>query len=916
MLVGRERELGLLDDLLADARRGRSRVLALVGEPGVGKSALLDACADRASDMLLLRARGIQSEAHVPFAALLELTRPVLDTLQRIPPPQAAALEGALALRPPRAEDRFAIGAATLSLLAAAADNAPVLVLVDDMQWVDGSTADALLFACRRLVADPIAVVLSVRDGEPTVVDQSDIDTVVVSGLDRDAAGSLVAKHASIAVPDRLVERLHRQTGGNPLALLELSANIEQLLDEPIDVPMPVSHSLAAVYATAAGGLPARTRTALLIAAASETGDLSVLARANAALGVELADLAPAENCGLIRAGIDQVEFRHPLARSAVYGSAHPEDRRAAHRALADSLPDAEFDRRAWHLALAAIGPDDAACSALEQAGQRATERSAYDVASRAYERAAHLALDESRRADLLLAAANTAWLGGLARRAMTLINAADRSAASLQTAVALEHLRGEVVSRLGLVDEGRRVLLGGAELAFASDPDQAVAMFAEAANAAFYEADPTAMEHAATRAAEAVVRTSDPRSAFFTTIVQGMALVFSGASRGDEGAQLLRTAIDEAERVVETTDDPRFVTWAAMGPLWLREAGVGRALVDRAIAVARQRTAVGVMPYLLTHVAIDQAASNQWSYAEATLSEAIGLARETDQRTDLAALLSRLAWLEARQGREEACREHADEALRLADDLGVGLCRLWALAALADLELGLGNPALAKVYLEKRAAVLDARGIGDADLSPAAELAEVTLRLGDVDAAVGWSRTADADATRKGQPWALARAARARGLVSSAHGFDEPFLSALQHHAQTPDLFEMARTRLAYGACLRRARRRVDAREQLRQAIDDFERLGATPWSDQARTELEATGEKARARNPSTINQLTPQELQIALLLAGGNTTREAAAALFVSPKTIEYHLRSVYRKLAVSSRAELANAIAHAQA
>jgi DNA-binding CsgD family transcriptional regulator len=291
-----------------------------------------------------------------------------------------------------------------------------------------------------------------------------------------------------------------------------------------------------------------------------------------------------------------------------------------------------------------------------------------------------------------------------------------------------------------------------------------------------------------------------------------------------------------------------------------------------------------------------------------------MSLARETDQRTDLAFVLARLAGLEARQGKEPDCRAHADEALELSRQLGVVLCEIWALAAIGDLELGLGHADAAVAQFEQQRALLLQRGIGDADLSPVPELVELYLRLGHPQQAAAMTPAFELEAATKSQPWALARAARCRGMLAPNDQLDHHFDLALAHHQQTPDLFETARTRLAYGARLRRSRQRVRARDELRVAIDAFDRLGATPWSDSARAELAATGETARRRDPTTVHQLTPQELQIALLLAEGRTTREAASTMFVSPKTIEYHLRSVYRKLEINSRDKLSDALATA--
>jgi DNA-binding CsgD family transcriptional regulator len=909
MLLGRAKEQLTLERLLADARAGKSGVLAIVGEAGIGKSALLAYAEKRAGDMKVLRARGVQSEAHIPFGGLFELVRPALPWIEQIPGPQAAALESALALRPARAQDRFAVGAATLSLLASYADTDPLAVLIDDAHWLDGSSAHALLFAFRRLIADPIAVVLAVREGESSLLDGADLATLRLQGLDRTSAGELLSNKGDGPLSQSLTDRLHHDTGGNPLALLELGEELGRLTGLPPDAPLPTGTSVARVYLLRFGALPQRTRNALVLAAAIDSGEVSVLARAASMLGLELADLIPAESAALISVHDSRVEFRHPLARSAVYGDAPAEWRRAVHRALAGAFPDAEADRRAWHLALASFGPDDAACSALEQAAQRARQRSAYEVSSRAFERAAQLAPEEVRRGRLLYAAADTAWLGGQTDRAQGLLGQARQHALTPDLVISIEHLRGHIATRRGPITEAQQILLAGAEHAAQIDPESAVVMLAEALNASFYAGDAATMRLAAERAASLASLGAEGRMAFFALITQGMALIFSGD--GERGAPAIRAAVEALEHSDELRDDPRLLAWAAMGPLWLREANVGLALGDRALAMARRKSAVGVLPFVLTHVALVQAATDRWAEAQAGFYEAVDLARETGQRTELAASLARLAWLEARQGRSEPSRRHATEALSLSRELGLGVSEVWAIAALGDLELGLGRPEAAVAHFEEQHAVLRTRGIADVDMSPAPELADIYLRLGRNREAAEVTEEFERDASAKAQPWALARAARCRGLLAAPGESDRYFDTAITLHGQASDAFETGRTYLAHGSRLRRERHRVRAREQLRAAVEIFDRLGADPWSEMGRAELAATGETARRRDMTTLSDLTPQELQIALRLAAGRTTRETAAALFLSPKTIEYHLRNIYRKLAIGSRSELTAAI-----
>jgi DNA-binding CsgD family transcriptional regulator len=635
-----------------------------------------------------------------------------------------------------------------------------------------------------------------------------------------------------------------------------------------------------------------------------------VLARAAPMLDLDLADLVPAEAAALITVRDSRVEFRHPLARSAIYGDAPADQRRAVHRAVASALPDTEADRRAWHLALAAFGPDDAASSALEQAGQRAYQRSAYDVASRAFERAALLAPDEARQGRLMYAGADAAWLGGLADRAVALLDQSVRHVSEPGLAVAIEHLRGHIAIHRGPVTEGQRILLAAADRAAPVNPERAVVMLAEAAYASFTAGDAGTMLLAAERVASLAPPDPNGRIAFFTLITRGMALIFSG--QDEPGAPAIRKAVEVLERSDELRDEPSLLAWAAMGSIWLREADIGRALLYRALDAARRKSAIGALPFMLLHVATDQAGTDRWAEAQAGFHEAIGLAREIGQHSDLGLALAFAARLEARLGRSEQSRTHADEALSLSRKLSLGVAEVWAIAALGDLELGRGRPEAALAHFEEQRVVLRSRGIQDADLSPVPELVEIYLRVGRRPEAAEMAADFTCDANIKGQPWALARAARCRGQLAAEGESDPYFETALALHGRTADAFETARTHLAYGARLRRERQRVRARDELRAAVDMFDHLGAAPWSETARAELAATGETARRRDVTTLNDLTPQELQIALSLAEGRTTRETATALFLSPKTIEYHLRNVYRKLDIESRGELKAAMA----
>jgi DNA-binding CsgD family transcriptional regulator len=902
MLLGREQERDEIDHALARARSGSSATLALVGEAGIGKTALLDYAAGQAEGMQVLRARGIESEAQIPFASLLELLRPAVPMLERIPHPQAVALEGAFALRPGPSQDRFAVGAATLSLLAAYAEQGPVAVLLDDVHWLDDSSAQALLFAFRRLVADPIAVLLAARDDEPSVLYDADLPTIRVGGLSSDDAVALLD-----GLAPSVTGRLHVATAGNPLAMLELADDAGELAFAPAGAPVLVSARISRAFLRRAETLDEPARRALVLAATNDTGDTAVLDRAAASLGIDLAALAVAESAGLITLRAGTVEFRHALARSAIYADAPPQERREAHRALAGALPDRDVDRRAWHLASAAIGPDDAASAALEQAGARARDRSAYAAAAAAFERAGRLALHPERRARLFLAAADAAWLAGQAERAGDLLDTARASTTDPTMTVSVDRLAGEIAMGQGPVMRGHAILTAAATRA---DPERAVAMLSDAALACFHAGNPIEMLAVANRAVGSLPEHPSVRARFLALTTLGMARTLGGDAAS--GADAIHEAITLIERAQELHDDLRLLPWLTLAPIFLRETGVGRSLIEHALKIARERAAVGALVPVLGLLARDQATTDRWAVAESMYREAIELARESDQRTGLTFGLSGLAWLHARRGREQACRQAATEAMAVSVELGTRLYEVWATSALGELELGLGDAARAAENFEHVETLLSELQITDVDLSPAAELVDAYTRLGRAEEAQRVTAELTAAANAKAQPWSLARAARCRGLVAPDADITVHFERALRHHEQTPDAFEKARTQLAYGERLRRARNRVLARKQLRDAIEVFERLDARPWAERARTEMAATGENVRRRDPSTVDELTPQELQIGLLLASGKTTRETAAALFLSPKTIEYHLRHVYQKLGIHSREELARALA----
>ena len=595
MLLGRDSEREQIERVLERAQSGQSATLALVGEPGIGKTALLDHATECAVGMRVLRARGIESEAQIPFASLLELLRPALVMLKRIPEPQAVALEGAFALRAGPAQDRFAVGAATLSLIAAYAEDGPVAILVDDAHWLDGSSAQALLFAFRRLVADPIAVLIAVREGEPSLLDGADLPAMRLGGLTSDEAATLLGGLAPAAAV-----RLHGATAGNPLALIELApdADAGDLALAPEGAPVLVSARISRAFLRRVDELDDTARDALVLVATSDSGDLPMLERAADRLEVDLAALSLAESAGLVTLRAGTVEFRHPLARSAIYADAPASQRRDAHRALAASLPDRDVDRRAWHLAEAAVGTDDSASAALEQAGVRSRDRSSYATAAAAFERAARLAADGERSARLLLEAAEAAWYAGLVDRAGQLLDEARGCAPDPATSVGIDQLSGHITLRRGPVMRGYEILTAAAARA---DPERAVAMLSEAAIACFSAGKPAEMLAAAERAHATLPDNPSIRARFMALTALGMAHVLGGDAAA--GADAIHEAVELAGRSPGLGDDLQLLPWLTIGPIFLREterrpaAARARGAQDRTLAGCTRRAPVRAEP-------------------------------------------------------------------------------------------------------------------------------------------------------------------------------------------------------------------------------------------------------------------------------------------------------------------------------
>ena len=898
MLIGRRDELHEIDELLTGARRGESGTLVLRGEAGIGKTTLLDYAAAAARDMQVLRTRGIESESELAFSGLLEALRPLLDDLRRLPQRQAAAVRGALALDV-EGDDPFAVFAGALGLLSLAAERSPVLLLVDDAHWLDRSSAEALAFACRRLGDEGIAALWATRSSEPAAVSFDGLPEVAVDGLSTEDGVALVAAVDPGVTPDT-ARALVQLTGGNPLALVELPRALtaaQREGREAIEQPLPTSPALLAAFGRRLGGLPPETRRLLVIAAASDSADLVTILRAAESEGISVEHLEEAERAGLVTLVNDRLEFRHPLLRAAIYRRVDDVERRAAHHALAESLTDGSaIDRRAWHRALAAAAPDEGLAAELEGVAARAEGRS-WQAAARAYEHAARLTPERAPKGRRLLAAAR-AWsaAGGndtarpLLEEAATLVDAPPVLAEVEHVLGRIEFGEGRTGAALELLERAtERVADGHAALeaqilADTVDPLLVAGRFEHA-------------EMAARRAWE-LSRSAGGATEIWAALRYGDVLASRGeiapatdlwlhaASGSGHGDPLTRCAVGEA--LFSAGEDER-------------ASIVLVATVDE----ARRLGSPGTLPYALQSLSLVETRRGRLAAATEAADEAAQLAAALGQRRELLMAVRALGWVSALLGRERECRRHLEEADAAAAALGREPGPDATEGTLA-LSLGRSDEA-ARLLL---AVADDARTPLAVDAIFPRSFVPIL-----VEACVRADRSAEAEtalqtfetvAERSGRPAARALALRCRAAVAAA---EDVFEAALAEHELWGNPFERARTELLYGELLRRRKRRADARIRLRSALTVFDDLGADGWAEQAGAELKATGERARRRNPSTIDDLTPQETTVARLVATGLTNREVASRLFLSPKTIETHLAHVFRKTGVRTRAELAH-------
>ena len=896
-LVGRDDAIAQLEHLLAGARRGRSGALVVQGEAGIGKTALLDETAARAHDAMVLRARGLESARALPYATLDELLRPVVGLLPRIPPVQARALRAALALAPPVESGRLAVAAATLSLLAAAADEQPVLAIIDDAHWCDPGSAEALGFAARRLDAEGVVLLLAVRTGAGSF-DASGLAELRVEGIGTAAARALLVDRLGSSPPAPVLRRLVDETGGNPLALIEFTAQRG-----------PAAGAAATrvedLFLRRADRLPAASRRALLIAAASDTEELDTVRAASRLAGVpDDAFDAPAAS-GLLQVRGRELAFRHPLVRSTVYEAAPEEDRRDVHLALARAAAPVAEERRAWHLAAAASGIDPALAAQLDRAAAAAQRRGGAAMAARLLERAARLMPASDGRAERLVTAARAQWRTGRADAPLALLDEAAPLIDDPALWADAQELRAAILKRTGEAEAAHALLLDGAARLEAIAPRRAARMLTQATHLYFRRAEAQRALALAERA-WTLGRAEDDLELGGT-----LAWARVHAGRSEEGRALARRCGDIAQATGDTANAPQ-IAWCLT---WVEDYGAARVLVERVVAAHRAASAPGDLAYALFFLAELELRVGRLTAAYAAAQESAALAEQTGQELQVMASLTVLAAAEALIGRAAEARTHATHALARAGAIMNVTFVARANAALGLLELSLGRPGDAAEHLELVARAHERSDVVEPSLLEwMPDLVEAYIRSGRTDDAAATLDAFAGYADATGRTWARAVATRYRGLLA-ADGGGEHFEAALRLHDATSRSFERGRTELCFGEALRRSGRRVEARTQLRAALETFERCGALPWADRARHELAATGEHAGAREPTAAARLTPQELQIGLAVSEGRTNREVAEALFLSPKTIEYHLRNVFRKLDVRTRTELAHVMRGAE-
>ncbi|MFF7472703.1 AAA family ATPase [Streptomyces sp. NPDC008092] len=906
-LVGRHAEQEAIGRLLDAVRDGLSGVLVLTGEPGIGKTRLLEYAADRAAELRVVRLTAVEQETGLGFGALHRLLRPFLTRADRLPEPQRAALDAALGLASGPPPDRYLVGLATLTLLSDAAVDQPLLFLVDDAQWLDRESAEALAFAARRLHADSLGLIVAVREGVGDKGLFDALSTHRVPGLPGPESRILLtsgARRVDPAVADRIVVG----TGGNPLALLELT---DALTDEqlsgiaPLPDPLPVGRLLEDHFQHLVQALPAATGTLLLLLAAAPSDDTGLMWRAAGRLGLSARAVGPAVAAGVLGRGMPTA-FRHPLIRSAVYAGAEPGERRRVHAALAavcDAVRDA--DRRAWHRAEAAGGVDDRVAHDLEAASERARARGGYSQQALFLSRAADFTGDPDKRAERLLDAAQAHLMSGDASAAGTALDLAGADIRGPVMRTRELRLRASVqMFQAIVIADVPTTLMDAVTRLGPRDPRLTWELLCEALHAALIAHDCT-RGTTLTEVARAVAAARPAPD----TAVRGRDLVMEGLARRvaegyEHGAPVLRTALERLRDGAGFGDaNSPFAVALSMACDDLWDIGAERELTGRLAAADREAGALYALGVTLLVEATCDLWDGRFTQAEVRYAEYDDIAAGTGFPGG--GDINRL-YLFALTGREPELRAAVRRTAELRS-VGLGLHQLLAQHALTLFELGQGH---------YRQAMKHARAVFEEDPPSCGNRAlslvvEAAVRTGDRAAAAVALARLEERAPLAATPWALGSLALGRALTADGDDAGKFYQESVELLGQVPLALERARSRLLFGEWLRRRKRRSDARAQLRAAYESFDAFGAVPYAERARAELLATGETARRRTETTRFDLTPRERQVAAMAAAGRTNGEIATRLFVTTSTVEFHMNKVFRKLGITSRRQIPRAI-----
>jgi DNA-binding CsgD family transcriptional regulator len=900
-LLGRERERAALDQLLEAARDGNGGALVVHGEPGVGKTALLEDSVEKATTLRVVRSAGVEGEMELPFAAVQQLCAPILGLAERLPRPQRDALDVAFGLSAGTAPNPFLVALAVLGLLSEGARERGLLCVIDDAHWLDDASAQALGFAARRLAVERIAMVFAAREVGGAL---RGLPEVHVEPLGHRDARALLESVLAAPVDDQVLERLIVETRGNPLALVELPRGLtsSQLAGGfGTLATAPMHAGIEESFQRRVAALPDDARLLVLVAASDRTGDATLAWRAAKRLGIpESAAFAP-ESSGLI-AFRPRVAFRHPLVRSAVYRAAEADERTEVHRALAEATdPVADPDRRAWHRAQAAVMPDEDIAGDLERSAARAQARAGFAAAAAFLERSAALTAEPARRASRALAAGQAKLQAGAANDAVALVDSAGIGPLDDFQQAQAEVLRARIAFANNRGSDAPPLLLAAARRLESLDVPLARETYLDALTAALYTGRLAGAVDArqVARAALAAPQTAPPRPV--DLLLDGLAtLIADGPAAGTPRLRQAVEAFGRRDMAQAEALRWRWLAGRAAGFIWEHEAW--DLLTAHHIRGAREAGSLAELPLALsTRVGVHLLAG-ETKAATALVDEADALARAMGD--GIAPRYGSLG-LAAYRGHEDKVatlvKSGTDDFLARGEGLGLTAAS-WMTALLNN---GLGR------YDDAFAAAVEATRIpGEIWFSTfaLAEMVEAACRSGRRERGVEALESLTESTGASGTPWALGVEARSRAVLAVGDAAEPLYREAIDRLQPTRLRLDLARAHLVYGEWLRREARRIDARNELRAAYELFSDFETEAFAERARIELEATGEHARKRTFATLDQLTAQEAQISRLAAEGNTNREIAAQLFISPSTVEYHLRKAFRKLDVTSRTQLA--------